>query len=109
MNMLPVMVVVVVMLDARGMNMNMLMRPVPVGLSKPPHKIRQSETCKQPRRDTAPHRFEKFELPNRYPHATPISPITTELPTCPIPQRKVITIVLKPDHFLAQESITKGR
>ena len=43
------------------------------------------------------------------PAAIPINPISTELPTCPIPQRIVIQIVLILLHFRALESTTNGK
>jgi len=43
------------------------------------------------------------------PIETPIIPRITELPTCPSPHKKVISIVLGVDQFLALDIMMNGR
>jgi hypothetical protein len=63
-----VMVVAVLMLDARGVKMKVFVGLVPVAGAQTPDKIGDSETYKKPSCEVAPEGFEKFEFADRNSH-----------------------------------------
>ena len=89
---------------------------VPVGMGfflddsvESPDEIGQTENNEKPCSDISTEGFDDSSLFTVMPAATPMPPMTIELPTCPRPQRNVIHAVFIKFHRRARAIMINGR